>query len=139
LRFGAGEEKKFADYEYALPVPGSIAVPEVGSRFESVLISNKGAYNPEHLLNQALLGKELRVRNWRPGDRFRPPHTKAVKKIKELLQERHLTGIEKASWPVVVSGDDVIWVRGFATPVALQANEAAPAALIREIPFHSKD
>jgi tRNA(Ile)-lysidine synthase len=125
------------DYEYPLAVPGRVAVPQAGSCFEvvSVSVSVEAAYNPEHLLNQELLCKELSVRNWRPGDRFRPPHTKSARKIKELLQERHLSGAEKRSWPVVVSGGEVIWVRGFAAPVALRPKNGDQAVLIREIPF----
>lgn len=139
LRFETCREKKSADYEYPLPLPGAVDVPEAGSRFESVLISNKGAYNPDYLLNRTVLRDDLRVRNWRPGDRFWPPHTKAAKKIKELLQERHLTGTEKASWPVVVSGSAVVWVRGFAAPRALRAeSQTNQAVLIREIPLNSR-
>lgn len=140
LHFTHGSEGKPVDYEYALPVPGAIEVPEAGSRFECLMISGKGAYNPEHLLNRDLLARELYVRNWRPGDRFRPPHTKTAKKIKELLQERHLTGAERANWPVVMSGREVIWVRGFAAPAALRAeHDADRAVLIQEIPLNGKD
>jgi len=139
LRFEHCAEKKRTDYEYSLPVPGAVDVPETGSRFESVLISEKGAYNPDHLLNRTALRDELCVRNWRPGDRFWPPHTKAEKKIKELLQERHLTGAEKTGWPVVVSGSAIVWVRGFAVPRALRAeSKTNQAVLIREIPLNSR-
>lgn len=141
LRFEALADKNPADYEYALSVPGVVEVPEAGSCFEAVLVSAKAAaaYNPEHLLNQTLVSEKLRVRNWRAGDRFRPPHTKAAKKVKELLQDRHLTGAERTSWPVVVSGGDVIWVRGYAAPAALQPHDKTDqAVLIREIPLHSR-
>jgi tRNA(Ile)-lysidine synthase len=54
----------------------------------------------------------LVVRNWRAGDRFWPANAKQPKKIKELLQERNITGDEKKRWPVVASGDEVVWVAG---------------------------
>lgn len=141
LRFELSSKIPPGDYEYPLSVPGTIEVPEAGSHFEVVLVSAnaRAAYNPEHLLNQTLLREELHVRNWRAGDRFRPAHSKAAKKIKELLQELHLTGRERARWPVVVSGGDIIWVRGFTPPVALRPDSKNdPAMLIREIPFHSR-
>ena len=141
LRFEPSAKTQPADYQYALPAPGTIEVPEAGSYFEVVLVSASAsaAYNPEHLLNQTLLSEELRVRNWRAGDRFHPAHSKSAKKIKELLQERHLTGVARASWPVVVSGGDVIWVRGFASPVALRPHASTdPAMFIREIPIDSR-
>jgi tRNA(Ile)-lysidine synthase len=53
------------------------------------------------------------VRNWRAGDRFWPVNRKEPKKLKELLQDRHITGAEKKCWPVIASGEEVIWVRGF--------------------------
>src|SRR5215469_12785442 len=43
-------------------------------------------YNPDQLLDPALVSKQITVRNWRPGDRFWPAHTRSPKKVKELLQ-----------------------------------------------------
>jgi tRNA(Ile)-lysidine synthase len=122
------------DYEYCLSIPGSVEVRETESRFEAVLISGNAAkgYNPEDLLDRALLAAELKVRNWRPGDRFWPAHTKVPKKIKELLQERHVTGTERKLWPVAVSGTDVVWVRGFPAPMGSLAG-SDEAVLIREV------
>jgi tRNA(Ile)-lysidine synthase len=122
------------DYEYCLSIPGSVEVPETESRFEAVLISGNAAkgYNPGDLLDRSLLTAELKVRNWRPGDRFWPSHTKLAKKIKELLQEQHVTGPERKLWPVVVSQTEVIWLRGFPAPKGLLA-QSDEAVLIREV------
>jgi tRNA(Ile)-lysidine synthase len=130
-----GEKLKESPYEYCLSVPGSIEVRETESRFEAVLVSGNafGAYNPEDLLDRRLLAAELKVRNWRPGDRFWPPHTKGAKKVKELLQERHVTGPERKLWPVVVSGADVVWVRGFPAPAQFRPGSVhGRAVLLRE-------
>jgi tRNA(Ile)-lysidine synthase len=124
------------NYEYRLPVPGSIEVRETRSRFETVLVPRNTAegYNPEDLLDRSLLAADLTVRNWRPGDRFQPAHTKAEKKIKELLQDRQASGPERKLWPVVVSGTDVVWVRGFPAPARLQLKSTDDSAvLIREV------
>jgi tRNA(Ile)-lysidine synthase len=122
-------------YEYRLPVPGSVEVPEAGSRFEALLVSPAApeGYNPDDLLDPARLDGELLVRNWRPGDRFWPSHRKRAKKIKELLEERHLRGVERKRWPVVVSGADLVWVRGFAVPCRLRPPNRSPAVRIREV------
>ena len=139
LRFEtAGKPQTCQDYEFPLALPGTVEVPQTRSRFEALLVSGNsaGVYNPEHLLARARLGQELRVRNWHPGDRFWPAHTKTSKKVKELLQERHLTGAERKHWPVVVSGADVVWMRGFAVPGHFQARKEDPdAVLIRETPL----
>jgi tRNA(Ile)-lysidine synthase len=113
-------------------VPGSVEIRETRSRFDAVLVSGNAAegYNPGDLLDGTSLATELKVRNWRPGDRFRPAHTKVAKKIKELLQERQVTGSDRKLWPVVVSGTDVVWVRGFPTRLRLRSEKAV---LIREV------
>ena len=125
-----------SDFEYRLSVPGAVEVPEAGTRFEAALVSGSAAsgYNPDHMLDPALLQKELTVRNWRAGDRYWPAHSKAPKKIKELLQERKLTGLERKLWPVGVSGQEIVWVRGFPTPARLRPPDGAQRALvIREL------
>jgi tRNA(Ile)-lysidine synthase len=133
IRVGVPETR---DYEYALPVPGIVAIPETGITLEAMLIPGHAGYNPEHCLEPSLLRSGLKVRNWRAGDRFWPAHSKAPKKIKELLQERHLAGFEKKLWPVVVSGDEIVWMRGFAVPArfGLRVGDG-DAVVIREVPF----
>ena len=127
------------DYEYELPVPGKVMVYEAGSSIKARTIpapaGAEAAYNPEHLLDAASLPRLLRVRNWRPGDRFWPAHTKSPKKIKELLQERHVAQPERRFWPVIVSGDGIVWMRGFPAPAKLRAKPGQAAILIVEEPL----
>jgi tRNA(Ile)-lysidine synthase len=129
-----------ADYAYDLPVPGRIAVPEAGVWFEAALIrkSAKAEYNRGNSLDPAMLSGKLQVRNWRAGDRFRPAHSKSPKKIKELLQKRHVTGRDRRLWPVVVCGDRVVWLRGFDAARQPQPNDSAVEMLvIQEFPMTS--
>ena len=125
------------DYEYELPVPGKIIVNEVGCSFEArpILASQTAAYNSDQLLDAESLPGPLKVRNWRPGDRFWPAHTKSPKKIKELLQERHVPQSKRRFWPVVVSGEEIVWVRGFPAPAKLAAKPARAAILIADEPL----
>jgi len=141
------QAKVALDYEYELNVPGRVNVLEIGLVIEAFevealhLKDEAAGYNPEHLLDGELLDGELlrgplRVRNWRPGDRFWPAHTKAPKKIKELLQERHVAQPERGLWPVVVSrdesGDEIVWLRGFAVAARLRTKAGQAGILIRE-------
>jgi tRNA(Ile)-lysidine synthase len=124
------------DYQYRLRVPGRVALPEAGMSLEAISIPVSGcaeSYNPDQLLDAGLLAKELVVRNWRPGDRFWPAHTKAPKKVKELLQEKHVQGHERKLWPLVVSEGEIVWLAGFACPVQFRARQGDPALLIREL------
>src|SRR5438552_809276 len=126
------------DYQYLLPVPGKVPVPETGTLFEVVLISAEKpeACNAENLLDLGAIAGKLMVRNWHAGDRFWPTHTKAPKKVKELLQETYVTGEERKLWPVIVSGDEIVWVRGFPTPARLQPRQSVKNVIaIREAPL----
>ena len=135
IEIEAGVSAAPPDYEYALSVPGTVFIPEAGLTLEAVLIPGHAGYNPEHCLAPSFLNSGLKVRNWRAGERFWPAHSKVPKKIKELLQERHLAGPEKKSWPVVVSGEEIVWMRGFAVPVrfGLRVGDGE-AVVIREVP-----
>ena len=129
------QERIPCDYEYALPIPGRAIVPEAGIVVEALRTaeaSEQEGYNPDQLLDPSLLLHELRVRNWRPGDRFWPAHTKSAKKLKELLQEHQVKGAARKTWPVVVSGEEIVWVMGFAVPESYRAKEPEVAVLIRE-------
>jgi tRNA(Ile)-lysidine synthase len=143
------------DYAYPTAIPGRTAIPEAGialeviavhlsepsahaSSSENVPLRDTGklpdpSYNPDQLFDPALVSERVTVRNWRAGDRYWPAHTKSPKKVKELLQERGITGAERKHWPVMESGGHVIWLRGFATPAALQPQAGARSAFfIRE-------
>ncbi len=127
--------QRVADYEYPLPVPGCAVVSEVGGVIEALRIAPGNwlpEYNSEQLLRADLLAERLTVRNWRAGDRFWPAHTKAPKKVKELLQEQHVAQPKRRLWPVAVSGDEIVWMRGFPVPARWRAEAGQEAVLIRE-------
>jgi len=124
------------DYEYSLSVPGEVLIRELGIRIEARLADAETLSEQERelgVLDPAHVGKNIVIRNWRPGDRFWPVHTKEEKKVKELLGERHATGVEKQMWPVAMNEvGALLWVRGFPGPVSLRAR-AGKAVCIREV------
>jgi tRNA(Ile)-lysidine synthase len=136
------QERIPTEYEYPLALPGRAMVPEAGIVVEALRVPinlTSNDYRSDQLLGVSAVSKELAVRNWRPGDRFWPAHTKAPKKVKELLQERHITGPERRLWPVVVCGDEVVWVRGFPASAPLQPQDGAEEAiLIRDEPLEDE-
>ena len=135
-------QERIPDYEYPLAVPGRSLVAELGVIIEALLVApdaQDAEYNPQELLRAELLTAGLLVRNWRAGDRFWPAHTKSPKKIKELLQERHVRQPERRLWPVVMSGDEIVWMRGFPVPARLRAEAGQEAVLIREVPWAGED
>jgi tRNA(Ile)-lysidine synthetase-like protein len=142
LQFSSeGSEQNADGYAYRLYVPGEVAISALGSTIRARVIPSGAAsvsevYNPALLLDRALLQSELVVRNWRAGDRYFPAHTKAPRKIKELLQTarlgRALAPDERHLWPVVESAGQIVWLRGFPAPEAF-SYRSGDAVLIEEV------
>jgi tRNA(Ile)-lysidine synthetase-like protein len=115
----ARAEPPFSGYQYTLPVPGEVRIAELGLTLRSVPVPQAFASEagpPDTLLSAELLGPELIVRNWRPGDRFWPLHSKSEEKLKRLFAEQHIPAEQRPSWPLVLCDSQIVWVRGF--PVA---------------------
>jgi tRNA(Ile)-lysidine synthase len=131
------QERVPAEYEYSLPLPGRAIVPEAGLVIEALAVPTgaRDDYPPEQLLSASALPASLIVRNWRPGDRYWPAHTKAEKKVKELLQERHVSGPLRKAWPLLAMGDQIVWLKGFPLPTTLQAKAGERAILIHDRPM----
>lgn len=128
------EAKPPQDYQHELAIPGRAVLAATRTVIESHRVPAEAVaeYNPDQLLNADSLSGSLRVRNWRAGDRFWPAHTKSPKKIKDLLQDRHVVQPERALWPVIVCGDEIVWVRGFATHAKHRPMSGRDAVLIAE-------
>jgi tRNA(Ile)-lysidine synthetase-like protein len=109
------------DYEIPLNVPGEVEVPAAGLVIATRLLPR----GEGELLDPDQIGS-FRIRNWRPGDRYWPAHTRESKKVKELLQAKHVPAEARAHWPVVVGrvgsnggADEIVWLPGFAFPARL--------------------
>lgn len=129
----AGQLVDAHNFAYFLSLPGEVAVAETGTIFRATVAPVSPevagqAYDPAHLPSL------LQVRNWRPGDRFWPSHTRAPRKIKELLQNHKVPLAQRRTWPVITSAasghEEVIWVRGFPPPQQLLAPSGGKLGLI---------
>ena len=112
-------EPPLSGYEYRLPVPGEVRIAELGLTLRSVPVPQAFASEagpPDTLLSAELIGPELIVRNWCPGDRFWPLHSKSEEKLKRLFAEQHIPAERRPSWPLVLCDSQIVWMRGF--PVA---------------------
>ena len=127
----AGDE----GYDYRFTAPGWITVAEIGSRFEVSLVGERmGGYHADDLLDFSLLSNPLTVRNWRAGDRFWPAHRKCEKKVKELLAELKMPQSERKMWPVILSGSEIVWLRGFPVGAKFRAaGNQRDRVLVREL------
>jgi tRNA(Ile)-lysidine synthase len=110
-----GEEQDGGSYEYFLPLPGRCAIPEAGIVLQTTIVSAEVAALavPGSLLCLPRAGLNLLIRNWLPGDRFRPAHTRSEEKLKRLFSERRIPADQRPLWPVALAGAQIVWVRGF--------------------------
>jgi tRNA(Ile)-lysidine synthase len=72
----------------------------------------------------------LILRNWRPGDRLRPSGHRSEHKLKRLLSKKHVSRWEREGWPVVTSGETLVWTRGFPVAAEFAASEKTRAGLV---------
>jgi tRNA(Ile)-lysidine synthase len=127
-----------AGYEYQLAIPGAIDVAEIGVRFEATPVipaASNEPYDADRLFDRSLLAETLTVRNWRPGDRFWPARTKCPRKVKELLQEHHVPRPQRKLWPVIVSGDEIVWIPGLPGAAKYRPQPGTRAVLLRDLPL----
>jgi tRNA(Ile)-lysidine synthase len=130
------------DYEYQLSIPGKTTIPAANLAISVVAVPAGASWeglDRDQLFDPAQLTNHLLVRNWRPGDRFWPAHTKGPKKIKELLQEKHVPQAERRAWPVVLSEDEIVWVRGFPGRAHFRPDEGNEAILILELSLPGRE
>jgi tRNA(Ile)-lysidine synthase len=55
----------------------------------------------------------LELRGWKPGDHYRPEGQIRDQKIKEMFQAERVPSWLRPSWPIVSSGDTILWARTF--------------------------
>ena len=150
LRFAPpGFDSRLArDFETPLSVPGRTKVIEREITIEMELIDLKGVYNSEMQgLDSAGLDwvcsaessfHGLTLRNWRPGDQYRPQGRPAAEKIKSLFQEHRVPLWERRSWPVIVDGNNaIVWSRKFGAATQFAARPDSRKVLIIREPAES--
>jgi tRNA(Ile)-lysidine synthase len=122
--------KEFRYEIEALRSLAEICVPELGCVFRLRVIdwpAKRGdTKNIESVLDRDALRFPLVLRNWRPGDKFRPVGHHRAHKLKRLLTEKRISRWEREGWPVLLSGESFVWTRGL--PVAV---DFAPGSATR--------
>jgi len=105
-------------YVVALPDRGTatVSVPELGSRFCLKVIDWPSAERDTKregvALDADMLRDPLVLRNWKPGDAYRPWGRRRVRKLKQMFLAGRVPIRERTRWPVLESGGRVVWTRG---------------------------
>ena len=127
------EAAAVADFAYDLPIPGSVRVPEVGRVFRATCLEDSADSNTVQggaarvLVDGSLLGGYVKIRNWKPGDYYRPAGWPAGK-VKKLFQRARVPRSQRRRWPIFVTESTIIWVTSF--PVS---REFTPSACSKKV------
>jgi tRNA(Ile)-lysidine synthase len=107
-------------YQYVLNVPSRgvavVSVPELASCFRLKVIDwtlqPRDTKSAGQALDADLLRAPLILRNWRPGDAYRPRGRRHIHKLKQMFLQNRIPGRERGLWPVLECEGRVIWTRG---------------------------
>jgi tRNA(Ile)-lysidine synthase len=111
--------RRYPCYSYELVIGAELNIPEAGMAIQSRKIlpplSTLPNNSMEAAFDMAALGADqaVIVRNFRHGDRFQPFGMAGHKKLKDFFIENKLALSVRASLPLLVLGDEVIWVPGY--------------------------
>ena len=64
-------------------------------------------------LDKGLLAEPLVLRNWQPGDSYRPLGRRGPHKLKRLFWEQRVPPAQRAAWPVMASNGKIVWAARF--------------------------
>jgi tRNA(Ile)-lysidine synthase len=141
LRFAGPRSESRWERDYCLELrwPGFAAIPgqsgivyiEVAENTEyspSVEGYNtEGRESTPSLIDADRFSGPLELRNWHPGDQFqRLGHS--IEKIKTLFQVARIPIWDRQGWPVITSGEKIVWTRKFGV-----SSEYAPTQGARQI------
>jgi tRNA(Ile)-lysidine synthase len=112
-----GMRQQCACYNYNLRIGEDLPIHEAGLVIQSREISPPLPGLPdtftEVVFDVASMAADLTLRNFRHGDRFQPLGMPGHKKVKELFIEKKLPLSVRASLPLLLLGDEVIWIPGY--------------------------
>jgi tRNA(Ile)-lysidine synthase len=103
-----------AEYQYELRIPGEIHIPEIGRIFRAEIVGKEGNQKRAKsvLVDADAIGPCVIIRNWKPGDFYKPVGLPAGK-LKKLFQRARVPRSHRSKWPVVVADSRIVWVASF--------------------------
>ncbi len=115
---GKGDVTPSPPFEVDLISPGHTFIEEIGKK---VLIeeTNRDEFtNVNGPPNTALMDYEslqfpLKMRNFRPGDRFHPLGVKGTQKLKDFFIDHKVPRFERPKIPLLISGEMITWIVGY--------------------------
>jgi tRNA(Ile)-lysidine synthase len=128
-------------FEYPLSIPGSVPVPQLNVVLSAERLG-AGTVDGAILRSRSRVavvrdehrGGTWRVRNRRPGDRFRPIGLGGRKKLQDFFVDRKVPRERRDTVPLVVDERDrIVWVAGYGIDEAFRVTDPTQAVIMLEL------
>jgi tRNA(Ile)-lysidine synthase len=135
-----GTAKRAKAYQYIVSLPlcetATISVAELGKCFRLKVIDwplpESDTKSDANALDADLLRSPLILRNWRPGDAYRPQGRRHELKLKSMFLAGRVPSGDRAAWPVLESGGRVIWAQGMPAADDFRARQNTRTGVVIE-------
>ena len=84
-------------------------------------------------IDRSLVSEPLRVRRRMPGDRIQPLGLEGTTKVSDLMINNRIPALARARWPIVASGDEVVWVAGVRMSHSFRLTEATREVILMRL------
>ena len=133
---GGAEAVRHRDRLLVRRVPGhtdasAVAPLEHGTAWGDWRFVRQSAEAMDRWSADLVAGQPLRVRAWRPGDRMIPEGSTVARRLKGLFRDAGVDAVRRRGWPVVVCGEEVVWVPGVRRALAAPARSGGPNVTFR--------
>jgi tRNA(Ile)-lysidine synthase len=115
--FLRGEKERVKGFQYSLNGPGSLHLVDIGRSLLLEQIEKTPDLPFDHSKNTEFLDAEkvhfpVRVRNFRPGDRFIPLGMTGHRKIKDFFIDQKIPHERRRLVPILFVGEIPAWICG---------------------------
>jgi len=131
---GKGGVKPLPPFEVELLSPGRTFIEEIG---KEVVIEeanrdkfrNYSGPSTTALMDYESLQFPLKMRNFRPGDRFYPLGVKGTQKLKDFFIDHKVPKFERPKIPLLISGEMIAWIVGYRIDERVKVTEKTKKVL----------
>ena len=131
---GKGGVKPLPPFEVELPSPGRTFIEEIGKEVVIEEVNRDKFRNYSGPSTTALMDYEslqfpLKMRNFRPGDRFYPLGVKGTQKLKDFFIDHKVPKFERPKIPLLISGEMIAWIVGYRIDERVKVTEKTKKVL----------
>jgi len=123
--------------EYSLDIPGEVVLKEAGVLMKADFLSNQQSAVSDQGKEKVLIDAEkikspLAVRGRKSGDFFYPAGFGKKKKLQDYFVDAKIPRDERDSIPIVLSGDNIVWIAGYRADERFKVTAETKKVLIIE-------